>query len=370
MKVKFWGVRGSTPAPITGKQVETKITEATTRFAKDLKDPDYLSLPSIPDEGNIKKWVHELPFSQRATYGGNTSCVEVRCGDQLLILDMGTGLRGLGNSLMPEMFKTGGVKGTILQSHVHWDHIQGFPFFVPLYMPNAKFGNHFTFYGGKEWDGSLEEVLQGQMDHPVFPVKIAEIQQTGMKMDFHTVHDGFEFEVVTGPGEIDRVGNHPPVYPKAVIQCRKLNHPQETFGYRITHYGPPKRDASGWAPPTGPKLATIAYCTDHEPYGGSVVHGGLLELAKDADILITDCQYSHDEYCGKSGGVQKMGWGHSYPEYIAEVAKAANCKSVVTFHHDPSSDDVRIEELAAKVEEESGIRTVPAYEGLEIDLNV
>ena len=106
----------------------------------------------------------------RSTFGGNTTCVEVRCDDTLIVMDMWTGLRELGLGLMGETFKNNGLRGTILQSHVHWDHIAGYPFFPQLYMPRKRLDNQFTFYGGKEWDRSLESVLRGQMNPPVFPV--------------------------------------------------------------------------------------------------------------------------------------------------------------------------------------------------------
>ncbi len=330
MLVRFWGVRGSIAAPLRPEQVEDKIVHACCSVARDTSFPK-------DDPAAAKRWIQErLTFIERSTFGGNTSCVEVRCDDALMILDMGTGLRELGISLLPVALKNKGLQGTILQSHVHWDHIQGYPFWKQLYMPRRFFDNRFTFFGGREWDRSLEDVLRGQMNAPVFPVDHRELEDTSMRMEFHAAYDGKEMRVPGPRGEIH-------------ITCRKLHHPQETFGYRIEYRG-----------------QVVTFCTDHEPYAGTDVHRSLVDLAKGADVFITDCQYSHDEYSGAGGKVQKFGWGHSYPEYIAAVADRAKPKMVVTTHHDPESSDERVVELAQAVENGCGIKTIPAYEGLAI----
>ena len=330
MSAKFWGVRGSIASPTPGEIIRAKIVHAL-RVASG--DPNFLK---FANSGEIDTWLdHNIPFPQRSTYGGNTTCVEVRCGEHLIILDMGTGLRRLGNALMQETIKNHGLRGTILQSHVHWDHVQGYPFWPQLYMPRGRFKNSFMFYGGRNWDKSLEEVLRNQMDPPSFPVNHREIEQVGLKMYFETVYDGREIT----PQDCSDIQ----------IVTRKLNHPQETYGYRITYAG-----------------KTIVFCTDHEPY--AALHRPLVELAQDADIFITDCQYTRHEYLGEGGKVQKLGWGHSFPEAIAEAAQAARVKRIITTHHDPDASDEHIEEIAASVEKLSGIPTVAAHEGLALHL--
>jgi len=332
MTARFWGVRGSVPSPITNAAIEEKLVTVLQQAIQSGE------LPEGPEEA--RQWIREkVPFRDRATYGGNTTCVEVRADSQLIILDMGTGLRELGLGLMGETIKSRGVEGTILQSHVHWDHIQGYPFWPQLYMPRAVFNNSFRFFGGRAWDKSLEEVLRGQMNPPVFPVDHVELEETSLKMSFDTVYDGKKIDIATYL--------HEHAHKTVRATARKLNHPQETYGYRIEHQG-----------------KVLVFCTDHEPYAGREPHRGLLDLAKDADLFITDCQYSHDEYAGVGGKVQKFGWGHSYPEYIAQVASMAGVKKVVTTHHDPQASDARIEEIAEAVEKMSGITTAPAYEGL------
>jgi ribonuclease BN (tRNA processing enzyme) len=340
MSACFWGVRGSVPSPITNAAIEEKLVTVLLQAILSGE------LPDGPEEA--RQWIREkVAFRDRATYGGNTTCVEVRLGDYLVILDMGTGLRELGLGLMGETFKKKGLKGTILQSHVHWDHIQGYPFWSQLYMQRTLVQNDFSFFGGREWDKSLEEVLRGQMNPPVFPVDHRELELTSLQMRFDTVYDGKKI-LLLDEAEHEMLSAGIPVAKRNVV-CRKLNHPQETYGYRIEFGG-----------------KVLVFCTDHEPFAGQEPHRGLVELAKGADLFITDCQYTLDEYDGAGNKVQKHGWGHSFPEYIAKVASVAGVKKVVTTHHDPQASDARIEEIAAAVEKLSGITTVPAYEGLTL----
>ncbi len=321
--VTFWGVRGSVPTPLTPKQLQAKVQEAL-RLTKE-------GLP--------------VPFEVGSTYGGNTTCVEVQADGELFILDMGTGVRELGKAQMAEVFQTKKLRGTILQSHVHWDHIQGLPFWGPMYLPRSGFDCAFNFFGGKQWDSQLDTVYRGQMNPPVFPVNLEELEQTAMQMEFQSVYDGWQkaFKIASPDSDF----SFAPQQSKHVkVLARKLFHPQETFGYRITIQ-------SG---------ESIAFTTDHEPYADGLPKA-LLELVDGADLWITDCQYTHDQYLG-AGGPQRMGWGHSFPEYIARVAKEAKPKAVITTHHDPDSSDQRILEIANAVADMSGIQTIPAYEGL------
>lgn len=328
ISVKFWGVRGSIPAPIMPAAVEAKVIQAVTRALQDKN----------ATAENACQWVRDnLPFTCRSTYGGNTTCLEVRCDDCLIILDMGSGLRELGISLLRETLANKGLRGTILQSHVHWDHIQGYPFWKQLYMPNGMFANKFDFYGGRDWDKSLVEVLRGQMNPPVFPVDHRELELIGLRMHFNSVWTGRQIEI-PGPDSDSPIK----------VTCRKLHHPQETYGYRIEFRG-----------------QVLTFCTDHEPY--CAPDRNLLALAEGADIFITDCQYTFDEYRGHGGRVQKIGWGHSYPEYIAEVVREAKPRLVVTTHHEPEADDVAIEKIAQTVERLSSVRTLPAWEGLVLN---
>jgi len=329
MQVRFWGVRGSVPSPLLGSQVTDKIVQAIHRIGQSGTD--------LKSEKAIREWLDTQPFAVRSTYGGNTTCVELRIGRTPIIFDMGTGLRELGSQQMAELFREKKLSGHILQSHVHWDHIQGVPFWKPLYAPRRMFPDcHFTFHGGKEWELDLQSALRQQMQGQVFPVQFEEIRRVGMSMEFKTVFDTWSDMLPTEGG-------------MAHVLARKLNHPQETFGYRVS---------------LGDKV--VAFTTDHEPYAHGIPKG-LLELVHEADVWITDCQYTIHEYAGKHG-VQKLGWGHSYPEYIAEVAREAHPKMIVTTHHDPETSDEKVRSISEDVHHASGIRTLAAYEGLTLDV--
>lgn len=330
LELNFYGVRGSIPSPLTGKQVEEKITAAFQKL-EELKNCGFNhTFEKHSFEKNLKWVQNHIQFNVRSTYGGNTTCVVLNTDFEPIVFDMGTGMRELGKTMIPQIIANKGIKGTVLQSHLHWDHIQGFPFFAPLFMSRRKFDNSFTFYGGKSWDAQLEVALQGQMNAPVFPVNLEELRHTAMDMKFRTIWDGW----MSGD-----------------ILARKLFHPQETFGYRVTRDG-----------------ITIAFTTDHEPYAGNVVPEGLKELISGVDLWVTDVQYSHDNYVGKKDGVQKLGYGHSYPAYIAAAAKECNVKKIITTHHDPNSSDRDIEIIADEIEGICDISAEPAYEGMQIKL--
>jgi len=334
-RVKFWGVRGSIPAPLTGRAVEDKIRDALASYEMHCI---YEARNHHNPHPGAKEFLKNMPFSERATYGGNTSCVEVLCGEEQIVLDMGTGLRLLGNNLFGKMKQKKGLKIHFFISHVHWDHIQGLPFFGPLYV-NKEDGikNWWNFYGGTSWMATAETCLKGQMDQPVFPVSFKEIEAMTYRIDTNSLYDKMNFSI----GSVQ-------------VKTRKLNHPQETFGWRIEHNG-----------------KIIVYTTDNEPYDPNYPDPRLLELADGADVWITDCQYTKAVYEGEVGGVHRHGWGHSYPEAVARTAVLAGVKKTVLFHHDPSSTDKQIDDIAAHckslVEKDQDV--VAAYEELEIALD-
>ncbi|MBI4493113.1 MAG: response regulator [Chloroflexi bacterium] len=243
-----------------------------------------------------------IPVPSRATvgYGGNTACVQVEtAGGAQIILDCGTGARELGLHLCTHLPSPAQV--SLLLSHTHWDHIQGIPFFAPVYQE----GSSVTFYGARGMNRQLGELLAAQMDSSYFPVRLDQLRaEIGHR------------EVGEAAFQIG----------DALIQPRYLNHTTLCLGYRITVGG-----------------ASVVYATDHEPYthlalrpGGEVLHAGdlgLIAFARDADLLIHDAQYSDDEYPGK------IGWGHSTARYAASIAAAAHVKRLALFHHDPAHSD-------------------------------
>ena len=297
-RLKLWGVRGSIP---------------------------------VPGPGTVR-------------YGGNTACVEVRADDELIILDAGSGIRELGLALENE-FGSRPINLSLLITHVHWDHIQGFPFFVPSY--NDK--NQIRIFGYNGTDSGLREILKGQMGAPFFPVRLydlpGKIQFENLKsMDF-------------------KIG-------KVRVRARLMNHPGVCVGYRIfTSNG------------------SVAYLPDHEPYDAFKLHSGkphllspeqtqerarkdraeLVKFLQGSDILILDSQYTDEEYQAH------LGWGHGSLSTAISMAVDAGVRKLILFHHDPTHDDQTIDKmvqtarkLAAK--SKSHLEVEGAREGAEMTL--
>jgi len=243
------------------------------------------------------------PGPETLRYGGNTSCVEVRCGEEIIIFDAGTGIRSLGTELLKKM----PVKASILFSHMHWDHIQGIPFFRPIYEP----GNEFRLYGNKDWSTKLEYALEWQMQSPNFPVTLEELNVAGAKMEYIDIDAGSVFHI----GNADQI----------TVRSIELRHPDKAFGFRVEYDG-----------------KSLVYATDTESLPKP--EKNLVELAYGADILIHDAQYTTEEYYGIDQD-SKQTWGHSTPEAAAEVALSANVKKLILFHHDPYHDDATVDQM-------------------------
>ena len=231
--------------------------------------------------------------------GGNTSCVEVRCGEKLIIFDGGTGLRVLGEQLM----KDAPISAHMFFSHVHWDHIQGFPFFTPALAP----GNHFDLYGGNNVSATLAETLSGQMNFPNFPLTL---EQMASDMTFHQFDNGQVVDLGDG----------------VLVKALRLNHPNGCYGYRVEYEG-----------------KAVTYCTDTEHQDAP--DNNVVELARDSELFIYDAQYTPEEYTGEAGGPARIGWGHSTFEEGAKLAQMAGAKRLVLFHHDPGHDDETIADI-------------------------
>ena len=236
-----------------------------------------------------------------ARIGGNTSCVEVTSQGHRLILDAGTGIRGLGEAMLRE---GGAPQALMLWSHLHWDHVQGFPFFGPAWHPGARL----TLKGpGMDGGRALREVLAAQMQPPTFPVPLAAMRGG---LDFADALSDQAFEY--GPFRITPFD---------------LPHPQGCLGYRV--------EADG---------RSFVYATDVE----LSLHTLTAQLARHlegADALALDAQYTPDEYDGKQGG-PKRGWGHSTNIEAARVAAACDVRRLLLFHHDPAHNDEQVEAMA------------------------
>ena len=259
------------------------------------------------------------PGPKTALVGGNTSCVEVLCGSERLIFDAGTGLRALGDSLIG----SGEKKATLLLSHHHWDHIQGLPFFVPLYLPDSEI----RIIGPKTEKHSMRDVLAHQMTSPVFPVRL---NQVPSRLETEQIAPGHRLEV----------GG-------ATISTAKLNHPGGCLAYRVDYQG-----------------KSVVYATDTEHY--ACVDPELRRLAAGADILIYDCQYTPEEYDGKVGP-PRTGWGHSTFVHGAQLAMATGAKKLVLYHHDPRRDDDAVAAIEAQAQS-LFVDSVAAREGLRLEV--
>ena len=271
IRLKFWGVRGSTPTP----QLE-----------------------------NLR-------------YGGNTSCLELRLPDnQSIIFDAGSGLRNLGATLLKEA-DGAALDLKVFLTHFHWDHIQGIPFFAPLF----RAGNRVTFHS--HCNGSLEETLEGQMARPYFPIDLASVaaRREFVELDSQAV----SFSGIT-------------------VRPFPLNHPQGAVGYRIE---------SG--------KTVIVYATDLE-HGHDRLDRVLRDNATGADLLIYDAQYTPEEYGGYRG------WGHSTWAEGVQVAKEAGAKQLLLFHHDPSHDDSFLDEIGDTARRQFS-DVAPATEGSVVEFS-
>jgi phosphoribosyl 1,2-cyclic phosphodiesterase/CheY-like chemotaxis protein len=294
MTVTFWGVRGSiaTPGP------------ATTRF------------------------------------GGNTSCVELRCGTDILIFDAGTGIRELGQALLKE-FEGRPLTLHLFISHTHWDHIQGFPFFMPAYQSTTTI----NVYGASGQGRPLEKLLRGQMDPDYFPVGLGDMGAT------LRVHEYRAVPFTIGDTSISAI---------------YLNHPGMTLGYRVNHAG-----------------RSVVYATDNEPYRHTLARFGqrqeagrelgahlddnLVEFVAGTDLYIGEAQYTDEEY------PSKVGWGHSSVSATVEVALKGEVKTLGLFHHDPMHSDEIVAAMAESAQRlcaarGSALRCFAAYEGQVIEI--
>ena len=273
MRVRFWGVRGSTPTP----------------------------------------------QKENMGYGGNTSCTEVRTdSNEILIFDGGTGIRLLGKQLEQE-FDGKPIRAHIFFSHFHLDHIQGVPFFRPLY--DAR--NHFTFYFAGRHDANLVmDALAGMMANPYFPVDMSRLP---CSRDYVDLVEG-TFGVAD-----------------TKILVLPLNHPQGCVGYRIMQNG-----------------KAITYCTDVE-HGVEWSDANVKELAKNTDFFIADSQYTPEEL------PDHVGWGHSSWKQAIDIGKAVGAKQIALYHHDPYHEDTIVEEILQDAPK-CHPNVIAAREGLEVTI--
>ena len=285
-------------------------------------------------------------------YGGNTACVEVNVNGHLIILDAGTGLIDLGNELLEKYISSGlsaeertPVKATVLISHIHQDHIQGFTFFRPLHIPSTNL----NVYGNVNYNETLSDELASLLFGKSFPLDLGDIAGN------LNINDISDTEAIilrhdSAPiiKRIEKAQDATPENDDVVITCyRSYAHPQEgVLIYKIAY-----------------KDKVMVYATDKESYLGG--DKKLTNFARGCDLLIHDAQYTTEDYA--SPITPKQGYGHSTFEMAVEAQKQANAKKLVFFHYDPDYDDNKLNIIKEhyKANDE---KVILAYEGLEIEL--
>ena len=306
MKIRFWGVRGSIPCP-----------GPTT-----------------------------------VEYGGNTACIELRFGenDRLLIIDAGSGIRSLGNFMMQHDLPKGPIDTSIFLTHTHWDHIMGFPFFTPIYIPNSKL----KIYGPVTYeDEGLDQIVGSQLSYRYFPVKHSELAAD------ITYHPLKELSMDLGDG--------------IQVTTKYLNHPILCLGYKFEHEGKVFCTVYDTEPflnvfPTDPEDPSYdPVAAEEGDIAAKEENEKILRFIEGADVVVHDTQYTHEEYLDS-----KIGWGHTPFEFAINSAHKANVKKIVLFHHEPMRTDKQLSQLAEQYRDaiggKSSLDIEIAREGLEIDL--
>ena len=317
--VTFWGTRGSIPVSLDCASLRDKLASAIVSASN----------KGLDTQEKARSWVDtELDFAVSHTFGGNSACVQLVAGDaEYVLCDLGSGVRGFGNHVFSRDGPSKKNTFHVFQSHVHWDHIMGFPFFGPAYVP----GNKIRIYGCHP---NIEEALRRQQDPPSFPVPFDKLAAS---IEFVTLEPGRSYDIagwkVTG---------------------RLQSHSGDSYGYRFVRDG-----------------RVIVYSTDseHRLDIPDEVEGAATFFA-DADLVIFDAMYSLAEAVSV-----KEDWGHSSNIVAVELCQLANVKHLVLFHHEPANNDERIAQIwreTLRYEEISRtgrpLLVSAAYDGMEIEL--
>ena len=317
MEVSFWGTRGSLPAPVTAQIIRHKVKKALEIAAAE-------NLDAGTDIDNLIDT--KLPFWVKGTYGSNTSCVEIRDNEDFLLCDAGSGLREFGYHFLSSHKGSSPKEFHIFISHPHWDHIQGFPFFIPSYID----GTRITIYGCHD---NLKESFSLQQRSPFFPV---DFDSLGAKIDFVGLEPGKTYDIAGFS-----------------VSAMEQNHPGISFGYRFVKNG-----------------KTIVYSTDSEHNMASGNNEELVTFFNQADLLIFDAQYTLID-----AWTSKEDWGHSNNLIGVELAQKAHVKHLCLFHNDPVSSDQDLDKLlhnttklASLLEEGKTPRVSVAYDGMIVEV--
>jgi phosphoribosyl 1,2-cyclic phosphodiesterase len=305
IRVRFWGVRGSVPCP----------------------------------------------GPKTVKYGGNTSCLELRFGqeDRLVVLDAGTGIRELAGHIMQNDLPKGPIKTELFLTHTHWDHIMGFPFFIPIFIPNTEL----KVFGPVTYEeDTLDKIVGGMLTYRYWPVRLTEL---AAKIEYFNLKEGSR----------DLGGG-------LWLTTKYLNHPILVLGYRFEYRG----KVFCTAYDTEPFRNVFDVSPDDPSYDEEAVKEGAMAAQEEndkvvsffqgADILIHDSQYTHKEYISS-----KLGWGHSSFEHAVNVAHKAGVKKLLLFHHDPDRSDAELEVIENKIQKAAGGKTsmevMIAREGMTVE---
>ena len=319
MLVRFWGTRGSLPVAATADAIRAKIANALVAA----------NGRAIGDVGEAEAFIDkELGFAASGTYGGATTCVEIEAGDSFFVCDMGSGLREFGLSAMKRCADGHRRTYNFFQSHLHWDHIMGFPFFVPAFDPLAKIVIHSAH-------PDAEDALRRQQEEISFPVP------------FDWLRASIEFVAMT-PGEPIEVDG-------LTVTAEKQQHSHDSYGYRFT-------DAEG---------RTVVFSTDSEHKPDNMKdEAAFIEFFGNADLVICDTMYSLADSVS-----MKEDWGHSSNIVAIDLCHEAGAKRLALFHHEPTYGDEDIQRMhqesiryEALTREGSELEVLCAYDGLEIRL--
>jgi phosphoribosyl 1,2-cyclic phosphodiesterase len=321
--IRFWGTRGSLPVALTAAELSQRMAEALHAASR--------TGARFESAEQALEWLEAtLPFAARATYGGASSCVQVdgvAPPDEYLVCDAGSGLRGFGHRVLSQQQ---GRPSTLhlLMSHPHWDHVMGFPFYTPVYIP----GHRVRIYGGHD---CLEQAFRNQHSAPGFPV---DFSQLGASIEFIRLRPGEPCEIAG-----------------AKVSILPQLHAGDSYGYRIEHAG-----------------RVFVYSTDSEhKLDDRAQVESFVEFFREADLVVFDAMYSLADAISV-----KEDWGHSSNIVGVELCQMAGVRHLVMYHHEPIHSDARIDGVLAETrrfeeltrEDRPALQVSAAWDGLEIDL--
>ena len=319
MLVRFWGTRGSLPTPLNARQVRDKVRRALVAAVRH----------GLRDESEVDGFIdRQLGFETAGGFGGNTACVELDdIGEDYMLCDLGTGVREFGNDFLRRQRADKTKTFHVFLSHLHWDHIMGFPFFVPAYIP----GHRIEIYS---CHADVEEAIRRQHRAPSFPV---DFSQLGASIGFNRLQPDRDYDVAG-----------------VTVRAMKQLHEGDSYGWRFTRAG-----------------KSMVYSTDSEhKAAGEPSEETFATFFRDADLVVFDAMYSLAEAVSL-----KEDWGHSSNILGVELALRAGAKRLALFHHEPNNDDTaltnllqesrRFEQLSRDGHE---VQVISAYDGLEVRL--